>query len=214
MMHRQVQKQTSTLADFSPPVISPGQHEIEAYVNEPFNKLGDLLTGYKVALDPSELEKRRAEQVEAAPSGHVSRRVKAVPQPGSARLGTTGDAKQKAPPKSKIDGKMKENVESENDGKADEDVGTSKKGTSPPSAKKAKRDKEEHDEGASFPCLSTANHFKKTFLSNKGDPKEEDMPEMDELFCTVEAYQSITIHDLTVSPFRHQGIFLSVLHVH
>lgn len=29
------------------------------------------------------------------------------------------------------------------------------------------------------------------------------MPEMDKLFHTVEAYQSITIHYLTVSPFRH-----------
>ncbi len=63
-------------------------------------------------------------------------------------MGTTGDVK-KASPKSKKAGTEKENVESEDDGEADEDVGTCKKG---------KRDKEEHDEGASFPSLSTLNY--------------------------------------------------------
>ncbi len=70
----------------------------------------------------------------------------------------TGNAKKKTPPKGKKGGKKKQNVESEDDGEADEDVGASKKGTSFPPTKKAKRDKEEHDEGASFPSLFTANH--------------------------------------------------------
>lgn len=199
------------------------QHEIEAYINEPFKKSGDLLTGYKVALDPSEWEKRKAEQAEAAASEDVvdevdqldseneekpKKRKRDSEGGASARkrkTSTTGDAKKKAPPKGKKGGKKKDNVESEDDGEADEDVGTSKKGTSPPPAKKAKRDKEEHDEGdvandpEALKVREWRHRLQKTFLSNKGDPKEEDMPEMDKLFRTVEAYQSITIHYLTFS---------------
>ena len=32
------------------------KHEIEAYINEPFRKNGDLLKGYKIALDPTSWE--------------------------------------------------------------------------------------------------------------------------------------------------------------
>lgn len=38
------------------------KHEIEAYVNEPHKKNGELLEGYKIALDPSEwLDKKKTE---------------------------------------------------------------------------------------------------------------------------------------------------------
>jgi hypothetical protein len=51
------------------------KHEIEAYINEPHKKNGELLDGYKVALDPTDwlaLKKAQAEK-EAAydPSGEV-----------------------------------------------------------------------------------------------------------------------------------------------
>ncbi|PBK59014.1 hypothetical protein ARMSODRAFT_1027765 [Armillaria solidipes] len=103
----------------------------------------------------------------------------------SARKRKTGDAKKKALPKGKKGGKKKEN-----------------KGTSPPPAKKAKRDKEEHDEGdvaddpEDIKVRQWRHKLQKVFLSNKGDPKKEDMPEMDKPFRTVEAYQSTTIHYL------------------
>ena len=38
------------------------KHEIEAYINEPHKKSGDLLSGYKVALDPTEWETKMAEE--------------------------------------------------------------------------------------------------------------------------------------------------------
>ena len=45
------------------------KHEIEAYINEPHKKSGDLLTGYRIALNPEdwekEMEKRREEAEEA-----------------------------------------------------------------------------------------------------------------------------------------------------
>lgn len=35
------------------------QHEIESYINEPYKKSGDLLSGYRIALDPKEWEQKR-----------------------------------------------------------------------------------------------------------------------------------------------------------
>ncbi|SJL08505.1 uncharacterized protein ARMOST_11869 [Armillaria ostoyae] len=190
------------------------QHGSEAYINEPFIYSDDLLTGYKVALDPSGWEKRKAEQAEAAASGVSKNEEKPKKRKQDSEGGvsvrkcktsTTGDVKKKVPLKGKKGGK--ENVESEHDGKADEGIGTSKKGTSPPPAKKAKRDKEVHDESDVVNDPETLKvhewryRLQKTFLSNKGNPKEERMPEMDKLFRTVEAYQSVTIHYLTLWDF-------------
>lgn len=43
------------------------QHEIEAYINEPFKRSGDLLQGYRIALDPTKWEaEREALRAEAA----------------------------------------------------------------------------------------------------------------------------------------------------
>ncbi|EKM54777.1 uncharacterized protein PHACADRAFT_258859 [Phanerochaete carnosa HHB-10118-sp] len=43
------------------------QHEIQAYIDEPYKKSGDLLQGYKIALDPKKWEEEReALQAEAA----------------------------------------------------------------------------------------------------------------------------------------------------
>lgn len=43
------------------------QHEIQAYIDEPYKKSGDLLQGYKIALDPKKWEEERdAAQQEAA----------------------------------------------------------------------------------------------------------------------------------------------------
>ncbi|KAF7790076.1 hypothetical protein EIP86_001026 [Pleurotus ostreatoroseus] len=42
-------------------------HEIQAYINEPYKRSGDLLQGYKIALDPTKWEEERdAAQAEAA----------------------------------------------------------------------------------------------------------------------------------------------------
>ncbi|KAK0197698.1 hypothetical protein F5146DRAFT_55211 [Armillaria mellea] len=194
------------------------QPEIEAYINGPFKKSGELLASYKVALDPSEWEKCKAEQAEAAALEDVVGEVDQLEQKRDSEGGasarkrktsTTGDPKKKAPPNGKRGGKKKDNVESEDDVEADEDVGTSKKGASPPPAKKAKRDKEEHDEGdvakdpEALKVREWRHTLQKTFLSNKGDPNEEDMTEMDKLFRTIEAYQSITSRYIVVRPFHH-----------
>ncbi|PBK81838.1 hypothetical protein ARMGADRAFT_1068413 [Armillaria gallica] len=89
--------------------------------------------------------------------------------------------------------------ESEYDSEADEGVGTSRK---------AKMDKGEHQESASFPSVPTTHpsdlakdsdtlevrkwrhKVEMMFLSNKGNPMEEDMLEMDKVFRTVETCES------------------------
>ncbi|PBK94450.1 hypothetical protein ARMGADRAFT_1079120 [Armillaria gallica] len=203
----QAKKQTSTLCDFSLPAILSWlgcknifklqQHEIEAYINDPFKQ------SY-----PSEWEKCKAEQAEAANEEKPKKRKRDSEGGISARkrkTSTTGDAKKETPPKGKQGGKKKQNVESKDDDEADEDVSAGKKGTSLPPTKNAKRDKEEHNEGdvannPEAPKVREWRHkFPKTFLSNKGNPKEEDMPQMDKLFRAVEAYQSITIHYIMFS---------------
>ncbi|KIJ50409.1 hypothetical protein M422DRAFT_27395 [Sphaerobolus stellatus SS14] len=40
------------------------KHEIEAYINEPHKKSGDLLQGYKIALNPSEWEAKMAQKLQ------------------------------------------------------------------------------------------------------------------------------------------------------
>jgi len=51
------------------------KHEIEAYINEPHKKNGDLLDGYKVALDPTEWLAKKKDEAENAtaydPAGEV-----------------------------------------------------------------------------------------------------------------------------------------------
>ncbi|KAK7453182.1 hypothetical protein VKT23_011863 [Stygiomarasmius scandens] len=42
------------------------RHEIESYINEPFKKSGDLLQGYRTALDPTKWEEERRAMMDAA----------------------------------------------------------------------------------------------------------------------------------------------------
>lgn len=50
-------------------------HEIEAYINEPHKKNGDLLTGYRIALDPSKWEEEMAKKQEAAEEANANAEV-------------------------------------------------------------------------------------------------------------------------------------------
>ncbi|KAF9547332.1 hypothetical protein CPC08DRAFT_715826 [Agrocybe pediades] len=101
-------------------------------------------------------------------------------------------------------------VESEDEGAEAEDdddnEGSSKKEkSSPPPAKKVKRDKDEPVEDSkdadpqSVKVRDWRHRLQKTFLSNKAPPKAEAMPELDELFTTVERYEEMTIEQLQFS---------------
>ncbi|KAK0438659.1 hypothetical protein EV421DRAFT_957132 [Armillaria borealis] len=177
------------------------QHEIEAYINEPFKKSDDLLTGYK-------LPRRRMSSTRFTCSTARMRRsrrnrngtVKAVPQPGSARRATQRRRQRQRARNVERRGRMSR---ARTMVKLMKTPAPARRARVPLPAKKAKRDKEEHDEGdvaddpEDIKVRQWRHKLQKTFLSNKGDPKEEDMPEMDKPFRTVEAYQSITIHYFT-----------------
>ncbi|KAF9227163.1 hypothetical protein BS17DRAFT_450201 [Gyrodon lividus] len=117
------------------------EHEIRAYISEPHKKNGDLLTGYRIALDPEKWEKEResidmaaAEQEDNAPVDQLDSEnedeevTKPVKSKKRKRDSEVPAAKSKAKPKPKAEKKApaakgkkngtksKEMVESEDDG--------------------------------------------------------------------------------------------------
>jgi hypothetical protein len=149
------------------------QHEIEAYINEPHKKSGDLLTGYRIALDPSKWEKERenadlaaVEQEDNAPVDQLDseneddgtkksakskkrkRESEAPPPKPKAKSKPKGEKKAPLSRGKKNGTKSKEMVESEDDGEpeaeAEEDEEVgSSAKAAPPPSKKPKREKED-----------------------------------------------------------------------
>ncbi|KAI0674894.1 hypothetical protein C8Q78DRAFT_508117 [Trametes maxima] len=217
------------------------QHEIQAYIAEPYKRSGDLLKGYRIALDPKAWEeerdaaaaeqqeqednaevdqldsdgeeeaddddedkkkktKKRKRESDAAPVRTKAKAKKDSAEPASKKRAAGAAKGKKNGPKSKA------LVESEDEGGAEEGEregsGPSKR-SSPPPAKKAKR-----DEDADSPLMNDPEALKvrewrhklqKAFLNNKAAPKEDDMPALDQLFSTVENYENMTIEYLTFS---------------
>lgn len=148
-------------------------HEIEAYINEPHKKSGDLLTGYRIALDPSKWEKERetadlaaVEQEDNAPVDQLEsdnendgakkpaktkkrKRDSEAPTPKpKAKSKSKGDKKVPQSRAKRNGAKSKEMVESEDEGEpeaeAEEDEEAgSSAKAAPPPSKKPKREKEE-----------------------------------------------------------------------
>ncbi|KAI0633492.1 hypothetical protein C8Q77DRAFT_791919 [Trametes polyzona] len=218
------------------------QHEIEAYISEPFKRSGELLKGYRIALDPKAWEEERDAALVEAQEAEADAEVDQLESDGEEEADDDEEDKKKrvkkrkresevAPkakskakkdsaepaskkraasaPKGKKNGpKSKAMVESEDEGGAEdgerEGSGPSKR-SSPPPAKKAKRDK---DDEADSPLMNDPEALKvrdwrhklqKAFLNNKAAPKEEDMPGLDQLFSTVESYDKMSIEYLTFS---------------
>ncbi|KDQ55619.1 hypothetical protein JAAARDRAFT_133417 [Jaapia argillacea MUCL 33604] len=214
------------------------RHEIEAYVNEPFRKSGELLSGYKVALDPDQWEAELAEKLKEKQRDDEEAEVDQLESEGDEekkmptkskkrkRESEAGASKPKAKPKVKKETsepapkkkgaaaapKGKKNgaksnamVESEDEGGAepeaeDEEAGPSKD-SAPPPAKKPKRDEDEVDPAmAADPEANKVKEWRhrlqKIFLHQKIPAKAEDMPEMDELFTTVEQFDKMNIQYL------------------
>jgi hypothetical protein len=150
------------------------KHEIEAFINEPHKKSGELMSGYRIALDPTkweeELEARQAEVAEADANAEIdeleeegddnakpevgkTKKRKRDPEAKKAKKekkeGSASATKKKPSAKTKTNGASESHktvVESEDEADADEkeDAGPSKTEAAPP-AKKAKRDKNVDD---------------------------------------------------------------------
>jgi hypothetical protein len=145
-------------------------HEIEAYISEPYKRSGDLLQGYRIALDPKkweeELEQAGFEAGEAEADAEIDQleseagddrdkkaaRPKKRKRESEAGLSRSklrikvdkGSERRKSGSKGKRNGNKllsKDMVESEDDG---EGGGPSNKGSPP--TKKAKRDKDDDED--------------------------------------------------------------------
>ncbi|KAL1945865.1 hypothetical protein VTO73DRAFT_1867 [Trametes versicolor] len=217
-------------------------HEIQAYISEPFKRSGELLKGYRIALDPKAWEEERDAALVEAQEAEAEAEVDQLESDGEEEADDDEEEKKKKPKKRKRDSdvaprakpkakkgsaeptpkkraasapkgkkngpKSKAVVESEDEGGAEdgerEGSGPSKR-SSPPPAKKAKRDK---DEEADSPLMNDPEALKvrewrhklqKAFLNTKATPKEDDMPSLDQLFTSVETYDNMTIEYLTFS---------------
>ncbi|TFY82828.1 hypothetical protein EWM64_g1181 [Hericium alpestre] len=131
-------------------------HEIEAYIKEPYKRSGELLTDYRITLDPSKWEEQmESEHAEAA--GEEANEGREAAQKAGAKPKAKGKAKKEpAEPASKkkapvsAGGKkngvkskaMVEYEDDDGDAEGDENAGPSKQAL-PPVVKKAKREKNE-----------------------------------------------------------------------
>ncbi|KAL0569042.1 hypothetical protein V5O48_012927 [Marasmius crinis-equi] len=100
--------------------------------------------------------------------------------------------------------KSKAMAESEDEGGAgaeeEEPSGPASKKATPPPAKKAKKDDgEESADPEAIKVREWRHKLQKTFLSNKGPPKESEMPAMDQLFTTIETYEKMDVNYLSFS---------------
>ncbi|KAF8634291.1 hypothetical protein AX17_004245 [Amanita inopinata Kibby_2008] len=202
-------------------------HEIESYINEPYKKSGDLLQGYRIALDPTkweqEIEAARREVVEEEHSTEIDELESENEDEDAAKAksrkrkrmsdAAAASKSKKALTKSKRNGtKSRAMVESEDEGDTGEAgvaegaVKPSKKASSPPPTKKARRGGgEEYDEAQlnddpeALRVREWRHKLQKYFLSNKGLPTDQDMPSLNVLFSTVENYDKINIQYLSFS---------------
>ncbi|KAG6815989.1 hypothetical protein H0H87_009629 [Tephrocybe sp. NHM501043] len=227
--------------------------EIEAYINEPFKKSGELLKGYKTALDPTTWEAQRASAIAAAaeasddaeedkeddvdelasdseakkPAAKSRKRKRESLEPKTRKTpkererekqeGTGAKGKKEkegGAGKGKKGRKSKTTVESEDEraGEGDDDAegeevgpsGSKKDAGSPPPAKKARREEDGEDahmqnDQEALRVREWRHRLQKAFLSAKNTPDEADMPTLDALFSTVEAYDSMTVAYLQFS---------------
>ncbi|TFK61901.1 Tudor/PWWP/MBT [Pluteus cervinus] len=109
---------TGDFAWLSPQDISKLQtHEIESYINEPYRKSGDLLNGYRIALDPTKWEEEQAQNaaVDEEPSDEVDQLASEEDEDGESKKSAkskkrkresdaaTASSKAKKAPKSKVE---------------------------------------------------------------------------------------------------------------
>lgn len=150
-------------------------HEIQSYINEPYKKSGDLLTGYRIALNPTKWEEERQHLIseqgpeddgtqsqidELDSDGGTTKRSKPKKRKRESDNGLTGKTRKPAKSKDASEANRKKSgygrkngpkskamVESEDEagGELDEEGVGVGKKESPPVTKKARREKVEED---------------------------------------------------------------------
>lgn len=192
-------------------------HEIESYINEPHKKSGDLLQGYRIALEPTKWEKEieaagqmaieeeanaEIDELESEHDDDDSTKAKSKKRKRASEVTSSRTKKASAPVKPKRNGtKSKAMIESEDEGDAgdDDDERQKVRQASPPN-KKAKRDEDPLATDPEAIKVRTWKHrLQRSFLSNRGPPREEDIPALDNLFSVVENYDNMNIQYLLFS---------------
>ncbi|KAF9519197.1 hypothetical protein BS47DRAFT_1482179 [Hydnum rufescens UP504] len=181
-------------------------HEIDAYINEPSKKNGELLSAYRIAKDPTEWESEqrqiRKENEEAEKNAPVDEldedeeaetgEIKSTSKKRKRDSDVDKKAKAKTPENPKKNGAISAPsiVESEDEGAADGD----KKEDLERPVKRAKKgdDDDEGDEVSDHPeatrVKSWRHELQRAFLPKTGDIKAEDMAQSSETLRLVEDY--------------------------
>ncbi|EIW83102.1 hypothetical protein CONPUDRAFT_89090 [Coniophora puteana RWD-64-598 SS2] len=194
------------------------RHEIEAWISDPPKRSGDLLNGYRIALNPEkwEEEKSNAEMAAAEQEGNAEvdqldseeedddapKKVKKRKRDSEAASSVKSTKVKPRKSAGSVKGKKsksKDMVESEDDGENDaaeeEDAPPSKKKAAPPPSKKAKKDKDGDEVDPALEKDPEARkvrewrHKLQKALLSKSPPSNDDMIALDQLFTTVEAYE-------------------------
>ncbi|KAI0779595.1 hypothetical protein C8Q74DRAFT_702710 [Fomes fomentarius] len=185
-------------------------HEIQAFISEPFKRSGELLKGYRIALDPTDWLEEKAAAIAEAQEAEANAEVDQLDSDGeeeAKKASSESATKSRATPaKGKKNGpKSKAVVESEDEGGAAGEHESTSKRASPPPTKKAKRDKEEEGDASqpgdpeSLKVREWRHKLQKAFLNSKAVPKGDEMPGLDQLFSTVETYPNMTMDCLLFS---------------
>lgn len=153
-------------------------HEIESYINDPVKKSGDLLAGYRIALDPTEWEAKRpqlptADEDEDADADADGEEDELASEPSE------GKRKRKPAAAKKSGKKSKKPVEAESEDEGAPPAKKAKKSKKDDGAKKGKDEDAEGEIDADEAPKSQAEEVRdwrhklqKTFLGHKAVPKE------------------------------------------
>ncbi|KAK6909424.1 hypothetical protein I204_01287 [Kwoniella mangroviensis CBS 8886] len=190
---------------------SLSQSDISAYLGESHRKsAGGLREAYITAQDPTEWDAQQADLQQAKEDAENENEVDEI-EDEEEEEATTGGKRKRAAPEKKKDGKKAKTTKSkatvDDDSKAKsksaaKPKSTATKGSKPPASKPENQEPADDDPLASNPeCVKVKDwrhKLQRAFLS-KSLPSAEEMPSYDDLFKTIESYESMTIDALQYS---------------
>ncbi|OCF61281.1 hypothetical protein L486_00928 [Kwoniella mangroviensis CBS 10435] len=187
------------------------QSDISAYLGESHRKsAGGLREAYITAQDPTEWDAQQADLQQAKEDAENENEVDEI-EDEEEEEATTGGKRKRAAPEKKKDGKKAKTAKSkaavDDDSKAKSKLAAkpksnATKGSKPPASKPENQEPVDDDPLASNPeCVKVKDwrhKLQRAFLS-KSLPSAEEMPSYDDLFKTIESYDSMTIDALQYS---------------
>jgi len=192
------------------------QHEIEAYINEPYRKSGDLLKGYQAASNPDKWEQEHQALVDAQNEEVANADVDQLDESEGGEDDDDGSAKAKskkrkrdseatstkkpkaAKKKDTADGTTRRKIAGSTKGSKatpkskagveSEDDGEADDAVKQPTKKTKLNDDEESGDQASGAVKSWRHKLQKSFLTKGRVLSADEMPPLDDLFKTIENF--------------------------